>query len=467
MSALIDLERRLAREQEIFSYPSKPWTPELDHEGSPVLDVLVIGAGQAGLTVSAKLLREGMRRLLVVDASPEGREGPWMTWARMHTLRTMKTLHGIDGGFEAASFRSWYEAQHGEEGYRKLNLIPKEDWQNYLSWFRKVMQIPVRNNTLVSAIERTGNYWRVQLMTGSGGEEIIVRKIVASTGINHSGGPRLPEGFAELPRALWAHSSDAVDFTALAGKRVAVIGSGASAFDNAATAAEAGATVVHHVRREALPEVNTLRFLETRGLFRNFGHLPDELRLRISRRTLGTAMPPPPHAVERCTSLDGYELRLGSPWSGVRGEGEGVVASTPRGEETYDFVILGTGFDVDLSKVEWLRHVAPHITLWGDRMEYVEGPVDERVARFPYLDGNLRAVAREEEWEHHIGGLYFFNQAGYASVGDTAIGNNAISWGSDLVVQGISRDLMLEDGEHFTEEYAKYEQPEFSLTKKL
>lgn len=467
MPTLAELEDRLAREQEIFSYPARPWTRPLEHDGQEVLDVLVIGAGQSGLATAAKLLREGIRRVLVVDASPAGQEGPWMTWARMRTLRTMKTLHGIDGGFEAASFRSWYEAVNSEEAYEELNLIPKEVWQEYLTWFRSVMQIPVQNETLVSAIEPAGDFWRAHVMTPAGGAEILTRKIVASTGINHSGGPRLPEGIRDLPRQLWAHSSHDIDFAALAGKRVAVLGSGASAFDNAATALEAGATVVQHVRRETLPEVNTLRYLEFRGLFRNYGHLPDELRLKISRRTLSTPMPPPPHSVTRCTSHPEYTLRLGSPWEAIRTEGSSITATTPQGDETYDFVILGTGFDVDLSRVEWLRHVAPHISLWGDRLEEPQTQVDERIARFPYLDGHLRAVARDASWAPLIGGLYFFNQSGYASVGDTAIGNNAISWGSDLVVQGISRDLLVEDGEYFYEGYLGYEQPEFSLTTSL
>src|SRR3712207_7795530 len=46
---------------------------------------------------------------------------------------------------------------------------------------------------------------------------------------------------ANLPPERWARTSDAIDFDALRGHRVAVLGFGASALDNAIAAANAGA----------------------------------------------------------------------------------------------------------------------------------------------------------------------------------------------------------------------------------
>lgn len=68
------------------------------------------------------------------------------------------------------------------------------------------------------------------------------------------------------PRALYAHTCEAIDFEALRGKRVAVLGGGASAFDNAQHALGRGVGQVHvFVRRPELPRVNPIRFMEQAG----------------------------------------------------------------------------------------------------------------------------------------------------------------------------------------------------------
>ena len=64
-------------------------------------------------------------------------------------------------------------------------------------------------------------------------------------------------------RDLWpdlaAHAGEHIDFEALRGKRLAVIGGGASAWDNAATALERGAASAQmFVRRATLPHTARL-----------------------------------------------------------------------------------------------------------------------------------------------------------------------------------------------------------------
>lgn len=66
-----------------------------------------------------------------------------------------------------------------------------------------------------------------------------------------------------VPAHLVAHTSEAIDFGRLRGKRVAILGGGASAFDNAQHALGEGAGEVHvFVRRQELPRVNPIRFME-------------------------------------------------------------------------------------------------------------------------------------------------------------------------------------------------------------
>src|SRR5205814_2474980 len=70
------------------------------------------------------------------------------------------------------------------------------------------------------------------------------------------------------------HSADAIDFVALRGKRVGVLGAGASAFDNAAEALEAGAAqVALFARRPQLPQVNKSKWASFPGLQHGYAHL--------------------------------------------------------------------------------------------------------------------------------------------------------------------------------------------------
>lgn len=101
MSAQVDrqtgldaLEQRLAEDLSLLELPAKPWVAERTHDGERVRDVVVIGAGMCGLAVTAKLILTGINNVVAYDAAPAGLEGPWVTFARMETLRSPKTLHG-------------------------------------------------------------------------------------------------------------------------------------------------------------------------------------------------------------------------------------------------------------------------------------------------------------------------------------------------------------------------------------
>lgn len=57
-----------------------------------------------------------------------GKEGPWVTYARMVTLRTPKHLTGLDYGMPSLTFQAYYEARFGAEAWARLDKIPRELW---------------------------------------------------------------------------------------------------------------------------------------------------------------------------------------------------------------------------------------------------------------------------------------------------------------------------------------------------
>ena len=153
----------------------------------------------------------------------------------MNVLRTPKTLPGPELGIPALGFQAWYEARHGSAAYDAFARIPREAWAEYLAWYRRFLGIPVRYRTRLARIEpaQTGISGCISKPRAARAVE-TARKVILANGVAGNGGPYIPPVLSEgLPRALYAHTADAIDFAALRGKRVAVIGGAASAFDAA------------------------------------------------------------------------------------------------------------------------------------------------------------------------------------------------------------------------------------------
>ena len=88
----------------LLGLPAKPWMPKRQHQGQRVHDVVVVGAGMAGLTLTAALTHLGIG-VHLIDQAPVGQEGPWVTTARMENLRSPKELTGPALGMASLTFR--------------------------------------------------------------------------------------------------------------------------------------------------------------------------------------------------------------------------------------------------------------------------------------------------------------------------------------------------------------------------
>ena len=109
---LAALEARVRQDLQWLALPGKSWTPATVRDGVPVIDVAIIGGGQAGMAASVALSHLGIPNV-IYDQSPKDFEGPWATTARMETLRSPKELTGPALGLPALTFRAWFEAQFG------------------------------------------------------------------------------------------------------------------------------------------------------------------------------------------------------------------------------------------------------------------------------------------------------------------------------------------------------------------
>jgi cation diffusion facilitator CzcD-associated flavoprotein CzcO len=266
---------------------------------------------------------------------------------------------------------------------------------------------------------------------------------------------------ANLPRETWAHTTERIDFARFAGRHVAVMGAGASAFDNAASALEAGAAFVDvFFRRAELPTVNSYRALESRGFFRNFGDLADADRWRFMRRLLAMPMPPPQDTIERTTRHANVALHSGSPILHAAHDEGRIRLQTPSGWREADFLILGTGAGVDLTDRPEFSAIARYIALWGDRYSPPASEADPYAARFPYLGPHFELLEKQPGTMPMLRQIHLFNTGAIVSTGIVAGGLNGMPWGIPRLIAGLSRDFYLAEVENVFTEFAQFDAPD-------
>ena len=458
--SLAELEARLRHDLECLELPGKPWVPERDGpDGAPVADVAIIGAGMVGLAAAAALRFLGIGRLRVLDRAPAGREGPWVTYARMETLRSPKTLAGPALGIPSLTFRQWFEAQHGAADWEALGKIPRATWMDYLVWYRRVLDLPVENGVAVTLVRPRAD--GLITLERADGPPVHCRRLVLAGGRDGLGGPFVPEVVRALPKPLWAHSAEDVNFAALRGKRVGVLGAGASAMDNAATALEAGcATLDLFVRRAALPRVNKFTGIGSAGTVHGFEALPDDWKWRFLHTVNETQTPPPRDSTMRVSRHPNARLHLASPIRSLRDAGGALVLETPRGRYPLDFLISATGFVTDLSRRPEYALIAPHVREWRHRFPTPPDMASEELATSPDLapDFSFREITPGAC--PALPRIHCFNHPATLTHGKLAGDIPAVSQGAERLARGIARSLFVEDRAIHYERLLAYDTPE-------
>jgi cation diffusion facilitator CzcD-associated flavoprotein CzcO len=455
-----DLARRVAADLVYLGLPAPNWpATAAGPDGRPMLDVLTIGAGMSGIAATAALLFKGVRNVAMIDASPDGREGPWVTYARMQTLRSPKHLPGPALGIPSLTFRAWYEAMRGAPAWDALYKIPNDAWQDYLNWLRRVLALPLRNDIAAERLEPAEGHVAVSLSDGS---RLLARRVIVATGRGGTGGMHCPEGVAaDLWPDLAAHTAEPIDFARLRGARVAVIGAGASAWDNAATALEAGAaSVTMYARRAALPQVNKGRGSATPGYFEGWGALEAAQRWALFAYMHDEQSPPPHETVLRTIRHPGFTLRLGTPVRAARRHAGRVAIALADGQDSANFLILGTGFRIDLARDRLLGPLAPGLATWADR--YTPPPALQRreLGRFPWLGGGFELTPRHPDSAPGLSRIHLLNHAATLSLGAIASDIPGVNAGAERVARGIVGQLFREDHTVMLERLRAFDEPE-------
>lgn len=328
------------------------------------VDVAIIGAGPFGLSLAAHFRAQGIEFRIFGS--------PMHTWLN-HMPQGMKLK---SEGFASSLFDpdselplAKYCADHGLP-YADIGLpVPLETFAAYGLAFQNRF-VPNLEKTQVTALRPAPGGFELELEDG---EKVCARKVIVAVGISHYA--HLPEEFAGVPKEFLTHSFAHSRLEALQGREVAVIGAGASALDLAALLHRAGASVQLISRAPAIrfhdpptarPLLQRLRYPMTGigpgwkmvlyahapALFHSF---PEELRLRIVRRTLG----PAPGWFVRDQVEGKVPFHLGVAVRQVRVENDRVRLQFQHenGDQQQllvDHVIAATGYRVDLEKLKFL-----------------------------------------------------------------------------------------------------------------
>lgn len=327
------------------------------------VDLVIVGAGPYGLAATNYL-----RTIKGFEVHTFGE--PMSFWERHMPvgmfLRSNWTATQIADPHQALTL----EAFQAAIGARVSTPVPLDKFVQYGRWYQQqaVRDVDPRK---VTRIESAAGAFRVLLADG---EVFAAPRVVVAAGIGAFA--RRPSEFDKLPPSLATHTSAHDDLRLFAGKRVLVVGGGQSALESAALLHEAGAEA------EVVAKSPTIHWLQgwasktlhqrlggfTRGLLyaptdvgpagisqllarpdllrRLPRGLQDKLRRRATR---------PAGARWLVDRLKNVPIKLGCAVESFSVIGEQVFVRLTNGSErTYDHILLGTGYKVDIAKYDFL-----------------------------------------------------------------------------------------------------------------
>jgi cation diffusion facilitator CzcD-associated flavoprotein CzcO len=228
-------------------------------EGRPVPAVVIVGGGLSGLAMAMQLVRSGSRDFIIVEQS-DGVGGTW----RDNTYPGS----GCDVPSHLYSF----------------SFSPKSDWtrrfaeqpeiltyaEQCVARFRLGPHLRFRTVVRSAELDPSTGRWRLALHSDDGDEELVADTVVFACGqLNR---PRVPDlDGLETFAGPWWHSARWNHGYDLDGRRVAVVGSGASAIQFVPPVAERAGqlTVFQHSPNYVGPKRDRAYGRQARWLFDN------------------------------------------------------------------------------------------------------------------------------------------------------------------------------------------------------
>jgi hypothetical protein len=359
-------------------------------------EVAIVGAGPYGLSIAAHLGLQGVSYRIFGP--------PMATWREAMPVGMFLKSEGFASSLSHPrdTFTLAHYCTANGQPYADVGLpVPRSTFADYGTEFQ-LRFVPNLDNRLVAKVEKEGAEF---ILTLEDGEIVRADKVVLAVGITHfAHTPNILNGF---PDSVVSHSSTWPDLGRFSGKRMLVIGAGASALDCAALLVKANATVDLIARQSRIkfhePPNGQPRSLRERlrapmsGLgpgWRSrlctdapqlFRLLPSFARLEIVKRHLG----PAPGWWTK-VDVDGHaNFHLGNRIlsAALRNGGIALEVESMLGLRQIfeaDHVIAATGYKVDI-----------------DRLPFMAQPLKSEIR----LTGRSPILSRN--FESTVPGLYF------------------------------------------------------------
>jgi hypothetical protein len=439
---LRDLEARIRLDIEMLHYPVEPlpYTPR-----AGMLDVAVIGAGQTGKAIAFGLDRYGLRNVAVFDRRSRGLQGPWRIYARNHLLRTRKSeTGGLHWGFPNLHFQRWCDLKFGEDYFKSIKKIPRLVWAEYLDWFGEVLKLPIQYDVDVSDIAWRPDVGCFELDTSQG--PVLAQFVVLCTGIESAGLQRFPDMVRQnLPPAVYAHTMDDLVADRLVDRDIVVIGGGASAFDTANAALEAGARSVDlMVRREGLPPIHRVCLASRwHGYHRHYVELSDEMKWAYSLADLDLGVPPPRDTYFEAIRDDRFNIYGSARIESLGYENNKIVGCYGGLQMQHDFMICGTGSRNSLADQTEIKSLLPSIRLWKDGYIPNGLATHPELENSPYLGGALQFTPLHDR-DHFVSRVYYLC-SGVAHLSGFRCNLSGLQYAAQRVCHDISKTLFFDN----------------------
>jgi Pyridine nucleotide-disulphide oxidoreductase len=322
------------------------------------LDVAVIGAGPHGLSATVHLRRTGVAAQLFGT--------PMSFWRAMPKGMKLRSSLSATNLIEPAGPLSLktYVDMIGEE---ELWPVSERRFIEYGLWVQRTA-VPDVDCREVTHVEQQGAGFAVTLGDGT---RVSARRVVVAAGIRPF--QYIPDQYRHLPADRISHTGDHSDMSVFAGRRVAVVGGGQSAFECATIINERGAASTEVIVRE--PEVVWLRSYSPKTLLGPLGPLaysptdvgplwfsrlvgsPDLFRLlpRETQRRIAYRSIRPACSYFVRVRLDEVKVSLGVELAAVEPTPHGLHLRLSDGtEREVDHVMFGTGYRLDVAKYAFL-----------------------------------------------------------------------------------------------------------------
>ena len=319
---------------------------------SPTVDVVVIGAGPAGLATSAALSRAGVTHHVLERGGDVGH-----TWANLYDSLVLHTAKGLS-------------ALPGLPFPKSTSRFPtRRDLLDYLHRYADRFRVPLTTRADVTSVRREDNNWVVGTATGA---ELRARAVVIATGIIAN--PHEPViAHRDRFRGRVFHSVHYHRPESFTGRRLLVVGAGNSAGEISVELVRAGAHVTLAVRTGAVIVPRDIAGIPIQYFSVALGLLPASAQ-RIAMTMLAHAsalvrgpavLPAPPRTGCQKAPLVGLHLADALRARTIQLKG-GIAEFTEAGmrfddgsEAPFDVVILATGYRPALGALGSLIRIDP------------------------------------------------------------------------------------------------------------